>query len=200
MSGTFPSDPGPSTVTLESNQPVVTDYAESGKSQTRIIGGHLWKARLSWSIVPRSVLAPLFAFINLQRGAFDSFQIVLPNYAIPNGNFSGSPLVLGGVFAGATSVLMKGAPIGVLDYIKAGDIFKFANHTKVYIATSDADSNGSGFFTLNFQPPLIEPVVIDEAAQFVDVPFTVTMTDEAAVWKGSAPNMASISIDMIESI
>lgn len=200
MSGTFPTDPGPATVNLESNQPTAVDYAESGKSQSRIIGGHLWKAKFTWSKMTREMLAPIFAFANKQRGRFGSFQIVLPNYATPLGVATGSPLVVGAHLAGAESISIDGFTAATTGIMKANDILKFAGHSKVYMVDADADTDGAGAVTLLLTPPLIADIADNEVVTVNDVEFTMSFDDEIASWKGSAPNLATISADMTERL
>lgn len=200
MSGVFPTDPGPATVALSSNQPTAVDYAESGKSQSRIIGGHLWKAKLSWSRMLRETLSPIFAFATFQRGRLGSFQIVLPNYATPNGVGTGTPLVVGAHTAGDTSISTDGWTASQTGILKAGDVLKFANHAKVYMITSDTNSDGGSASTLSITPPLIDDLVDNEAITVSDVEFTMSLDDDVVDWKGSAPNLATISVNMTESL
>jgi len=199
MSGTFPTDPAPATVTLNGLQPTIVRIAESGKRQSRIGGGHLWKAKFSWSRMTRDMLAPIFAFANLQRGRFGSFQIVLPNYAVPNGVATGSPQVLAGT-KGSTFAYTSGWTSNITGILKAGDVIKFANHSKVYMVNADVDSDGSGNGTVLVTPPLIESLVYGQVVTVNDVEFTMSLDDDVLDWKGSAPNMAIISLGMTESL
>ena len=199
MSGTFPTDPAPASVTLEGKQPTAVSFSESGKSQARIIGGHLWASKFSWSTMTRGMLSPIFAFVNQQRGRFGTFQIVLPNYAVPNGVWGGAVSVVGAHAAGSESIAMTGFNPNSSFVVKAGDIFKFASHSKVYMAIADENSIGNEA-TINIIPPLIQAVADTEAITFNDVPFTMSFDDDVILWKGSAPNMATISVDMTESL
>lgn len=194
MSGTFPTEPSPAAVDLSGDSAVTVSTSSSGKRQARKSAGHLWMAALSWSIMPRAALAPIFAFANAQDGSFDSFQIVLPNYATPLGTGAGSP-VSGSAAAGASSVSSSGWT-GVGDYLKAGDILKFANHSKVYMCTADVNS---GSLTVEFKPALIASVS-GTSIIVNNVPFTMSLDDDVLDWKGSAPNLAKISMKMKESL
>lgn len=194
MSGTFPTDPGPATVVLDSKQPAIVSRSVSGKRQARISGGHLWAAEFTWSRTPRALLAPIYAFVNAQKGGFGSFNIVLPNYATPNGSGSGSPIA-GSASVGATSISSSGWS-GVGDYLKQGDVLKFSSHDKVYMATKDVNS---GSTSIEFVPPLIA-AVSGGSITVNDVPFTMSLDGDVVRWKGSAPNLATVSLRMTEAL
>lgn len=194
MSGTFPTDPSPATASLDGKQIVTADKAWSGQGQARIVGGHLWTIAMAWSLMRRDMLAPIFAFANKQRGRHGSFEIVLPNYAAPVGTGAGSP-VAGSASAGATSISSSGWT-GVGDYLKAGDIFKFSNHSKVYMSTKDVNS---GSTSIDFIPELTT-AVSGGAITVNNVPFTMSLDDDIIQWKGSAPNLAVVSLSMTERL
>lgn len=200
MSGTLPTDPAPSTVSLHSNQPTAVDYSESGKRQARVIGGHLWKAKFSWPRMRRDMLAPIFAFANYQLGRYGSFRVVLPNYATPNGVATGSPQAQGAQSAAQAFVFIDGLTASTTDIIKAGDVFKFTGYDKVYMVTADGDSTAGGNVVALCTPPLIEDIPDNTAIEFHDVEFTMALDDDVVDWKGSAPNMATISLNMTESL
>ena len=192
MSGTFPVTPEPATVNLIGNHPATISISSSGKRQARKTAGHLWRAEFAWPRLPRAEIAPIYAFVNAQQGAFGSFQVVLPNYSSALG--SGGSITAGSASAGATSIGSSGGAGG--DYIKAGDILKFNNHSKVYMATKDV---GSGSTTIDFIPALIT-AVSGGSITVNNVPFTMFLDGDITEWKGSAPNLARISLKMIEAI
>ena len=194
MSGTFPTDPGPATVALDSNQPAIVDRSVSGQRQARLTGGHLWSAVITWTKARRDMLAPIYAFANKQIGGYGTFTIVLPNYADPVGTGAGSP-VAGSASAGATTISSSGWT-GAGDYLKAGDILKFSSHSKVYQSTKDVNS---GSTSIDFIPPLIS-AVSGGAITVNNVPFTMSLDGDIVKWKGSAPNLATISLSMTEAI
>lgn len=200
MSGTFPSDPAPSSVSLESSQPVAVDYAESGKRQARILGAHLWKIKMSWPVLTKAMISPIIGFVQQQRIGYESFLITLPNYSTPLGVATGTPLVDSNTAAGSTSVVIKDWTFSQTGIMKAGDIFKFADHSKVYMLTADCDSDGAGLATLLFQPPLIMDVSANESIIVSNVQFRVCLDDDVATFKGSAPNMMQISANFTESL
>jgi hypothetical protein len=201
MSGTFPTSPGPATIDLDSNQPTIVDIAESGKRQSRIVAGHLWRIKLAWPKMTRADFAPIFAFAASQRGRLGSFQITLPHLSAPQGVGTGTPLVDGAHTAGDSTINIDGWTASQIGIMKAGDILLFASHSKVYMATADADSAaGGGLATIPIEPPLIENLANNEAVTIINVPFTVAFEDDIQKWKTSAPQLAAYTANLIESI
>ena len=76
----------------------------------------------------------------------------------------------------------------IYDKFKKGDVIRFTTKsgvptqlgTKVYVLTADADTNGSGQTTLNFEPGLIEDIADDTDVETNDVQFTVFKVSPAS--------------------
>lgn len=196
MSGTLPSTPGFKRVTLRSKQPSAATTAESGRRISRLFGGHLWEFSVTYPPMLRSEFDPVMAFMMLQQGVFESFQVVLPNYATPKGAMTGnifaSPLVL----AGSTSAVVY---CGAGTTLLAGDIFKFNGHNKVYMVTSDFTSTATGD-TLNFMPPLVEDVANLEGLTYSNVPFTVALKNPVQELNTTNPSIFGYEFDVIEAL
>lgn len=190
MSGVFPTSPIPKEMTLDSVHPIITTISASGRRQTRETEGHLWKIKLRYDKMERSTIAPLYAFASKQIG--DSCTIVLPMHAEPLGTISGTPSVLATVNAGVGAVQSTG---GTGQY-NAGDIIKFANHTKVYMISEDASTGG----TINFFPDLIEDVPASTLITIENVPFQVYIPDDISKWKTNNPTISTYEIKLIEDI
>jgi hypothetical protein len=199
MSGTFPASPEIKTAQLSSTQPVLEDIAQSGKRQARIIAGHLWEMTCEFPPMTRAEFAPLFAFAISQRGS--AFQIVLPHLATPQGVATGTPLVDGVHAVGDTTIAIDGFTPSTTGIYKAGDIIKFSSHTKVYMATADADSAaGAGLALIPIEPPLIYPLADNEAVIINNVTFTVAYKDGMQEFKTKNPSIYSYAIDLTEAI
>jgi hypothetical protein len=192
MSGTFPSQPGFTAVNFASVFYNLSSTSLSGRTQVRAIGGQRWQFTASFPPMNASEYGPVNAFIVKQRGMLESFQIVLPTISYASGNASGTVTVNGNLSVGATSVTVAGLT-GVL---KAGNVFKFANHNKVYMIT--ADRSGAGAMT--FEPPLIVAVSSGAGITYNAVPFTVRMNNDVQEFQYRTDNTVSYEIDMIEVI
>jgi len=187
MSGALPITPIPKEIKLISIQPIIKTVSASGKSQRRKTEGHLWNIKIIYDIMLRETIAPLFAFVAGQ-GA-DSFSVIVPDKAEPLGDVSGTILVPSGA-KGANSISVN----NMSGTLKAGDIFKFNNHSKVYMMSQD--SSGS---TLNFFPDLITSVN-STALQYVDVPFLVYLPDDVTEWNTLSPQISKYELNATEAI
>lgn len=190
MSGTYPSTPEFANVNFKINTPVQTTETVNGRKRRAGFGTSYYTFTGTYPTLPRSSLTPVLAFIAKQYGQVESFQIVIPelsySQAADNAQAVGNAKVKTAASKGAFSVALKG--LGANKQVfKAGDVFKFANHTKVYTVTDDVTSNGSGEATLFFSGKLVQNVVVDELLTITAVPFTVMLdqdVDEFSVGLG----------------
>jgi len=94
MSGQLPSSPKFKKVTVESRYANVSDVAQSGKKNSRQVGGHLWGLTLTYnSDMSKDEFRPLWAFIMSQQGSYGNFTVIPPETASPRGEGGGSPVV-----------------------------------------------------------------------------------------------------------
>jgi len=200
MSGTFPVSPGARDTELTSIQPELTDISQSGKRQSSIIAGHLWEVTCNYPPMLRDEFAPLFAFSISQRG--DDFQITLPNFNVPRGVATGTPLVDGIHAAADSAIAIDGWTASITGILKAGSLIKFASHSKVYMTTADVDSGASpGLSSVPIIPPLIEALADNEAVTINNVPITMAFKNGGVQeFKTKIPGVSSFAIDLVESI
>ena len=83
---------------------------------------------------------------------------------------------------------------------KAGDVFKFAGHLKVYMVTSDVTSDGGGLATINFTPSLSATPAASEGITVTNVPFRVMMTDKVLTYAASTPLLYNFDINFTEAL
>jgi hypothetical protein len=89
--------------------------------------------------------------------------------------------------------------------LKAGDVIKFENHTKVYMLTADATSDGSGVATLNITPNLITALEDDSAGGNTSVtvnavPFRCFLSNDIQQFKHAVNEFISFEFDITEDI
>lgn len=197
MSGTFPTAPVPSGVKIRSVSPTSVSVSHSMRRNVRSRGAQRWAISLSWATLTRAQLMPLLAFCMAQRGQFGSFQTVLAGHRNPQGIATGTPAVNGSGQSGR-SVNTKGWSTNVTGIMKAGDFIKFANQTKVYMVTADANSDGTGLATLTIEPALMVSPADSDGITVRDVPFTVAMTGDAQETQAAPGGNYSWSLDLIE--
>jgi predicted urease superfamily metal-dependent hydrolase len=146
----------------------------------------------------RAEFAALHAFLLSQRGQADTFTTVLPGHTAPQGTWAGAPVVSGAGQSGA-SVALSGFTASQTGVAKAGDLLKFAGHSKVYMVTADANSSGTGTATLSIQPALIASPANGEALTTSSVPFTVALASDNLDANLSPGVIYGLEIDLVEA-
>jgi hypothetical protein len=198
MSGTFPTNPVPSSVSISSNQNTIVSTTVSGRRQARQIDGQRFRLTLKFPVMSRSEFAPILAFIMKQRSQLESFQYTPPTIDDPLGVATGTISVNGAVSAGVTSVAINGMANSTNGVFKAGDFFRFTGQTKVYMVVADVDSNGSGEGTLTFEPPLRGNISDDTVIIYGNVDFTVGLTNDIQEFNIGTENYFRYELDLIE--
>ena len=198
MSGTFPLTPSPSAIKIQSLAPTRVSVSHSLRRSTRTTGAQRWVVTADWEGLNRAQFAPIQAFVIAQRGQWDSFSMVLPGHKAPQGVASGTPLVSGANQSGRTLVT-KGWSASVNGILKAGDFIGITGQTKVYMVTSDANSDASGNATLNIEPALMA-VPTDGAALTVrNVPFTLALASDTIEMGVQPPVLYNFSLSLVEA-
>ena len=192
MSGTYPTSPVFTSANFRSEFFNLSSQTISGRTQVRNIGGQRFTFTAAYPPMTRAEFSPVMGFIMAQRGMAETFTIVLPDVSSSSGSVSGtiSAAAAGGI--GDTSIAVD----GFTGTLKAGDVFKFANHAKVYMAT--ADLTGSG--TLAFQPALVAAVSDNEVITHNNVPFTVRLNNDVQEYGIATDLSYSYEVDFIEAI
>jgi len=198
MSGTFPSTPTTSSVSISSQQNTIVSTTVSGRRQARQIDGQRFKLTLSFPIMTRSEFAPILAFIMKQRSQLESFQYTPATMASSNGVASGVIRVNGAISAGVNSVAIDGMANSTSGVFKAGDFFRFTGQNKVYMCVADVSSNGSGQGTLTFEPPLRTGVADNAILIYSSVDFTVGLTNDVQEFRVGTENYFQYEVDLIE--
>lgn len=124
------------------------------QQQVRALRGDYWYLQITTSQYRRYFEAEGIAiesFLNQLRGGTNTFLYNDPDYRGARGVATGSPVVNG---AGQTgnSLATSGWTANITNILRSGDYFTVNGELKRLI--SDANSNGSGQATLNFEPAL----------------------------------------------
>lgn len=192
MSGTYPTSPVFTSANFRSEFFNLSSQTISGRTQVRNIGGQRFTFSAAYPPMTRAEFAPVMGFIMAQRGMAETFTIVLPEVSSSSGSVSGTISAAAAGSIGDTSIAVD----GFTGTLKAGDVFKFANHAKVYMAT--ADISGSG--TLSFQPALVAAVSDNEVITHDNVPFTVRINNDVQEYSIATDLSYSYEVDFIEAI
>ena len=198
MSGSFPLTPSPSAIKIQSLAPTRVSVAHSLRRSTRTTGAQRWIVTADWEGLTRTQFAPIQAFVIAQRGQWDSFSMVLPGHKQPQGTASGTPLVNGASQAGRT-LATRGWSANVAGILKAGDFIGITGQTKVYMVTSDANSDASGNATLVIEPALMASPADGAALIVRNVPFTLALASDTIEIGVQPPVLYSFSLALIEA-
>lgn len=197
MSGTFPSSPYFNAVNFKINTPTLKTETISGKSRRVGMGHSYYSFSVKYSPLSRYEAGPILGFVSEQYGSLESFQIVLPDlsYSKQTNQTSASITVGTSVLAGVDQVSISGLT-GGKNLLRAGDFFKFSNHSKVYMC---ARSCVSGDTTLYFSGSLVKDVPSGTSIVYNAVPFTVILETDVQQYDVGLGGMTNISLDMKET-
>jgi len=198
MSGTLPTSPETVTIKFDSWHGMTESKSLSGRSFRRLIGGHYWAFTFKYSgALSRADAMKLLSFFQGQKNGFDTFTTTVPGMTVPLWVATGTPLVNGASQVGS-SIITDGWTVSITGILKAGDILKFANHTKVYMVTADANSNGSGQATISISPALVQSPADNSAITISSVPFNVRCTSETSGYFAAPGGFYSIEQGFVE--
>lgn len=196
MAYTYPTSPGFRDITLRLDDPSISFRSQNGKRIIRKVSGHIWSGTLTYPPMTAATFAPVRGFIAKLRGEYNTFTIIPPNLATPQGTQTTDTTVAANASAGAITANISGGTVGAT--FKAGDVLKFSNHDKVYMITDDATVSGAGTATLNFVPPLVSAITTSHTAKHSSVPFTMALTNKIQEFKTSVDGLNMYELDMIE--
>ena len=203
MSGALPSVDFQA-VNFQSEQRTLRSTTDSGKTFRRQIDGQRWTFTLSYPLKTRTEFAPIQAFIIKQRSGKEDFTITFPSYFNAQGSETGTVRVVNAHTAGDTTITVDGHAADSAGSFKAGDLIKFANHSKVYMIVEDVtpSSNAS---TLTIEPPLVNTLANDEQVNYDSITFTVHLNSDVQEFPTNTIDkdnniLINYEFDVIESI
>ena len=196
--GALPTVQGPVSATLSSVTSTRVSTAHSLKRSARTNNAQRWRIAFSWSPMRRSIFMQFFAFLMAQRGQADLFTCTLAGQTTPLGSWAGAPVVSGATQSGR-SVNLSGFTINQTGVAKTGDLIKFAGHTKVYMVTADANSNGTGLATVSIEPALLVSPANGESLTTSNVPFTVALAADNLDMALTPGMLTPLSITVVEA-
>ena len=185
------------TIELTSDYAVFRSRSLSGKRFARQGEYHLWRMKVSFNRMTPDELRPLMAFLNSQRGGFETFTIIPDGLKTPRGNWG--TITVSSVTDDNT-IVMTGFSNSDSDAVKAGDIFTIAGDTKVYMVNADAASDGSGNATVNFDPDLVATPGGGAAVTHTNVAFTVEQDRNTLSWQRAGLFYDQFTIDLVEAM
>ena len=200
MSGQFPTSPNFRSINFKDNRPTLLNQTLSGKKQVRQIGSQYFSFTVQMPPLQQEKAQEVFAFLQKQKGSFEDFTIVAPLDNLGAGKAETDIQVVGAHTSGDASIVLDGFTASQTGALKAGDIIKFANHSKVYMVQSDIDSDGTGALTVLISPNLVASLADNEAVTVNKPSFTVYLESNEIMYSTDASGFYSISFDVREVI
>lgn len=209
MSGTYPIDQASFTaINFKINTPTLMTNTMSGKVRRVGMGHSYYSFTVKHDNLTPAQYGKVVGFISQQYGPLEDFQIVLPelSYTKSTNQTATTVTVTGGTDTwtvglttytgykkGKDNVGVTGVGSGK-ELLLAGDFFKFANHTKVYMC-SVSWTLGSHLY---FSGPLTENVPNGTELTLTAIPFTVILESPMQEFDVGMGGMTQLQLDMRE--
>ena len=200
MSGQFPTSPNFRSLNFKDNRPTLLNQTLSGRKQVRQIGSQYFSFTVQMPPLQQEKAQEVFAFLQKQKGSFEDFTIVAPLDNLGAGKAETDIQVVGAHTSGDASIALDGFTASQTGALKAGDIIKFANHSKVYMVRSTIDSEADGTLDVLISPNLVASLADNEAVTVNKPSFTVYLENNEIMYSTDASGFYSISFDVREVI
>jgi hypothetical protein len=155
-----------------------------------------WKAKYN-SLTDRQA-GPILGFIRYAEGGLYSFEIILPNISntktinqVTRANINQT------IPVGAVNVRISTTNTNS-EVLRAGDYFKFNNHSKVYQAVINCNSDSGGNATLYFASPTVSNVSTGTGLTIDNVPFTAVFDGQEQDYNVSPGGITTLEVSMRE--
>ena len=129
MSGIFPTNPKFRTLNFNNNRPTLTNQALSGRRAVRQIGSQYFTFSVSMPPLDQDDAMDIFAFLQKQKGAFETFTIQLPTQNRGADKANTSVKAVGVHSAADSTISLDGFTASTTGVLKAGDLIKFNGHS-----------------------------------------------------------------------
>jgi hypothetical protein len=195
----FPSNPSFTSVNFKINSPGQTTESMSGKVRRAGLGVSFYTWEVKYTNLTPQDYGTVIGFVSRTLGQQYSFEIILPkiSYTKAANQTSFIPQTSAAAAIGAISVTLSGCGAGK-NVLAAGDLFKFANHSKVYMAVDNSVSNGSGVATLFFSGPLQYAVPSGTSLIITAVPLTAILAEDVQEFDVGVGGITSLGLQMRE--
>lgn len=183
-------------VELKSNSPTILSEGRNLVTLARSIPTHRWEMTLKSVNLPLLDSRAVSAWVNSLGGRNGTFTAVIPEISTPKGVASGAPVANSAHAIGVGVISISGFSASVLGQLRAGDMVKFGNHSKVYQVILDVSSSASGTATLSIYPRLMKAVPAGTAVTVRDVPFLLRLDNDIQEYKLSAQNSGFVRLEL----
>ena len=193
--------PGFSSVTLKSNQPVVSNKSNSGLSFRSIVKYHQWELDIKYNDLTKSDFNVVYPFLLERQQTQEAFFVELPQYgnavaATIQVNTSNSA----GLGAGKNEIPLIGTAI---NNINMGDMFDLINsndslHLKAYKVTKVDTTNNKIFFSPGLQRSCAQSDTV--TASFTRPRIRARVKGAVLTYQVKANGLYSFSVNVEEAL
>ena len=192
----YPQSPSFSAVNFKINTPTLLTSTLSGKSRRVGMGHSYYTFTVKYPSLTRYDYGPIAGYISQLYGPLEAFEIILPELSFTKvGNQTTTTVTTStAATAGADSVTVTGVATGK-NLLRAGDFFKFSNHSKVYMcATTWTTGN-----PLYFSGSLVKDVPSGTSLVIDSVPFTCILDSSVQEFDVGLGGMTNLQFDLKET-
>jgi hypothetical protein len=196
----YPVDPSFESINFKTVTPTQVTGTMSGKVRRIGMGLSYYTWEVKYASLTRLQAGTVKGYLAQALGPQFSFEIILPRLSTSAlaTQTASVPRTSATAAIGSTSCTLTncGANANVL---AAGDFFKFANHTKVYMCVAPCTANGSGAATLFFSGPLLTAVPSSTNLTITAVPFTAILAAPEQEFEVGYGGISTMSVSMRET-
>lgn len=197
--GNFPSSPGFASANFRQNTTTKITKSQSGRAIRATNGTTLWSGVLRFPPMTQAEFRPVQAFVALAQGPLNEFDIVIPTVSqSQSANAATLTAVVNGAHTAGDTTITISTNLSSQNCLKAGDVVRFANHNKVYMATTDINCDITGAATLNIQPALVENLTNGETITTNNVPFRMILSNDLQEFGYRTDELVNYEIDVEE--
>lgn len=169
----------------------------NGAMQTAELPGARWSVSMTFSNRQGKSARALQGFLAGLKGRAGRFWVTPADWE-PLGSPDGAGVVASNT-SGGTSLSTSGWTADIAELLYAGDYFEVNGELKKM--TETASSDASGLSTLEFAPPLRQPVTAGMTIRVVEPRCQMQLSDDGqAGWSASAPVIYSLTINGREAL
>lgn len=198
--GNYPSTPSFNGINFNIRTQTQQTTSLSNRTFRNAVGTTQFTVTASYPTMTRTEFKPVMAFIAQCRGPLNEFDIQIPEISEATGTVSGSLTQVNGTHAAGDSTIDVDGLAASTTVLKAGDVIRFENHTKVYMLTADLTSDSSGEATMNITPGLITGLSNNELVTIDDVPFRMRLANDVQEMSLGLEQFFTFEVDLEEVI
>jgi hypothetical protein len=196
--GNFPTSTGFTTANFKTTNLTKRTETASGRIIRGTNATTLFQCTLQFPSVSLAEWKPVQAFIAQCQGSLNEFDVVLPTISTSTTDYPSATISVGTTTAAGSTTVDIDTNVISATALKAGDVVRFSGHTKVYMVTSDINTDGTGGATLNIQPALTTGVTSGDTVTFNNVPFRVILSNDVQEFDYRTDGLVDYELDVQE--